>query len=100
MFGGPGDFRQSELKVLGLHRTYSFPGLTWADGGGVAFGNRSPRPQGVQNLFPQVSLRFEEVTTLPVLSLTQEPHSRGSTGVPERGSCVPLQGKQACKAVE
>lgn len=58
-------------------------------GGGVPFGTLSP----------QVSLRYEEVTTLPVLSMTQELHSRGSRGVPERSSCLPLQGKQACKAL-
>lgn len=68
--------------------------------GEVAFGTRSLRPQGVQSLFLQVSLRFEEVTTLPVLSLTQEPHSRWRAGVPERGSCLlPLHSKQACKVL-
>lgn len=60
----------------------------------------APDPKGCRTSSPQVSLRFEEVTTLPVLSLTQEPHSRWRAGVPERGGyLLPLHGKQACKAL-
>lgn len=74
-------------EALEAHRTHSFPSLSWAEmgvegvGGGLPWEPGAGRPQVVQDLFCTAFLRFEEVTILPVPSLTQEPLSHRGTGV-------------------